>query len=241
MINIPTDYPTIQQGINACVDGDTVIVQPGTYFENIDFPGHNFMLGSLFLTTGDLTYISLTIIDGDSAGPVVTIAGHEDTTCVLAGFTLRGGNWDFGGGILCVTSNPTISHNVIINNYAQYSGGGIYLFGSDPAIANNTISDNSAGSSAGGIGFAYSSPVIRNTIVWGDSAQDGTELDIIGMGTPLFSYCNIQGGWQGAGNIDCNPVFCNLDMGDYYLADSSCCVGAGENGEDIGALGIGCE
>jgi parallel beta-helix repeat protein len=241
MIVIPIDYPTIQQGINESVDGDTIIVQPGTYSENIYFLGNNIILGSRFLTTGDLSYISLTVIDGQLAGPVVTFPGGEDSTCVLSGFTLRRGNSNFGGGIFCVTSNPTLSRNVIIDNFAQYSGGGIYLWGSDPVIANNTVSDNFAGSKGGGIGLAYSFPVIRNTIVWGDSAQDGTEFIIIDTGIPVLKYCNIEGGWQGEGNIDCNPVFCNPDMGDYYLADSSCCVGAGENGEDIGALGIGCE
>jgi hypothetical protein len=89
MINIPIDYPTIQQGINESVDGYTIIVQPGTYFENIDLRGRNILLGSLFLTTRELTYISLTIIDGASAGPVVIFPWPEDTTCVLAGFTLR--------------------------------------------------------------------------------------------------------------------------------------------------------
>jgi hypothetical protein len=29
IINIPADYPTIQQGIDASTDGDTVLVQPG--------------------------------------------------------------------------------------------------------------------------------------------------------------------------------------------------------------------
>ena len=43
IINIPNDYPNIQEGINASVDGDTVLVQPDTYVENINFKGTNII------------------------------------------------------------------------------------------------------------------------------------------------------------------------------------------------------
>ena len=64
-IQIPEDYATIQAGINASVDGDEIIVSPGTYVENINFEGKAVILGSLFYTTRDTSYISQTIIDGD--------------------------------------------------------------------------------------------------------------------------------------------------------------------------------
>ena len=57
IINVPADYDTIQHAIDASSDGDTVLVQPGTYYENIDFDGHNTHLASLFLTTGDTSYM----------------------------------------------------------------------------------------------------------------------------------------------------------------------------------------
>ena len=79
IINIPADYPTIQQGINAGFDGDTVLVQPGIYIENISFNGHNVVLGSLFLTTGDTSYISQTIIDGDLS--IASFRSYIETNC----------------------------------------------------------------------------------------------------------------------------------------------------------------
>jgi hypothetical protein len=152
VINIPADWPTIQQGIDASSDGDTVLVQPGTYYENINFNGHNIVLGSLFLTTGDTSYIDQTVIDGDSAGTVVVFENGESATSVLTGFTVQNGYSYNGGGIYCNQSHPTILYNDVIDNYALSSGGGIYCTNySDPEIINNKILNNYAQLRGGGI------------------------------------------------------------------------------------------
>ena len=62
----------------------------------------------------------------------------------------------------------------------------------------------------------------------------------LGASSAVITYCDVQGGWEGEGNIDCNPQFCYPDTGDFYLNQSSCCVGAGQGGADIGAFGVGC-
>ena len=135
-INVPAGQPTIQQGIDASLPGDTVLVQPGTYVENINFNGHNIVLGSLFLTTEDTSYISQTIIDGDSTESVV-IFEVTDRHAAIVGFTIQNGfkeHW--GAGIYCWGSSGVIRNNIIIDNY----GGGIYCgLDSWPVIQNNII------------------------------------------------------------------------------------------------------
>ena len=45
-INVPGDYTTIQDGINASVDFDTLLVQTGTYIENININGKKIIVAS---------------------------------------------------------------------------------------------------------------------------------------------------------------------------------------------------
>ncbi len=169
IINIPADQPTIQAGIIAAVDADTVLVQPGTYVENINFNGKLITVGSLFLTTQDTTYISSTIIDGNSSGSVVTFATSESSSAILCGFTITNGlvtgtGWpdDSGGGIFCHNSSPSLQNLTISDNTASNYGGGIYCMYSNPSIVNVTISDNySSGnydSNGGGLYCDYSNP-----------------------------------------------------------------------------------
>jgi len=122
-------------------------VQPGTYYENINYNGNgkNITVGSLFLTTQDTSYISQTVIDGDSSGSVVTFENEEDSNSVLNGFTLKNGSgtyadpdsngyYDYiGGGIYCVNSSPSLE-NVTIKGNSAHKGGGIYCYNSSPSL-----------------------------------------------------------------------------------------------------------
>ena len=63
---------------------------------------------------------------------------------------------------------------------------------------------------------------------------------MLGSAEYNVSYSNVEGGYDGEGNFDQDPQFCNPAVGNYELAESSPCVGAGDDGADIGALGVGC-
>ena len=132
IIHVPGDYPTIQQGIDAATNGDTVLVSDGTYYEQINFLGKKpLMVASQFIMDGDTNHIANTIIDGsqltilDSASVVYFISG-EDTTSILCGFTVT-----HGKGTIYT-----------IDNYILKEGGGIFISGSGAKIIHNHITEN---------------------------------------------------------------------------------------------------
>jgi len=157
-IHVPADQPTIQAGIDAALNGDTVLVSAGTYVENIDFKGKAIIVRS---ASGPRS----TTIDGNQAGPVVSFISQEGRKSVLHGFTLQNGlgNYD-GGGISISGSAPTITHNIIDSNLAS-NGGGIWVYVGSPVISHNTISHNGA-AMGGGINIQGDSKalLLDNTI-----------------------------------------------------------------------------
>ena len=171
VINIPADQPTIQDGIDVSVNADTVLVQPGTYIENINYNGKNITVGSLFLTTQDTSYISQTIIDGNQNGSVVIFMNEEDSTAVLIGFKVINGigcgswSWWGGGGITINSASPIIQNCEISNNSCQYRGGGFAIWNnSNPIIKNCKISNNTDWA----IYINRSDTIILNTLIIGN-------------------------------------------------------------------------
>ena len=190
IINVPVDQPTIQEGINVAVDGDTVLVQPypiqpNTYVENINFNGKLITVASLFLTTQDTSYISSTIIDGSSSGSVVTFNNGENSSAILCGFTITNGlasgtfPANSGGGIYCNSSSPSLENLKILENSA-YNGAGIgCINNSNPNISNALIVQNTAMNNGGAIYCGSSNPDIINIT--------SSNNVVFGMGGAIFA------------------------------------------------------
>jgi hypothetical protein len=176
-----SQFATIQAGIDAAVDGDTVLVQPGTYVENINFNGKNIVLGSLFLTTQDTSYIAQTIIDGNGLPNVVQFTTGETNAAQLTGFTIQGGYYDGGNsafngaGILIDQASPHINHCVIKDNTISWYGGGICVWRPcSPVLDNLTIIGNTASYHGGGIAVLDgATPQISNSLIANNTTYGG--------------------------------------------------------------------
>jgi parallel beta-helix repeat protein len=174
-LHVPGDYSTIQDGIDAAVNGDTVVVADGMYTgagnRDIDFGGKSIVVMS---ENGP----AFTTIDcaGDSANHYRGFDFHtgEDSNSVVRGFTIINGWADNGGGIYCHNSSPSITDNMIIGNTAagfSYGyGGGIYLYQSSSSITDNIISGNTARGSGGGIYSWDSASILDGNTITGNTA-----------------------------------------------------------------------
>jgi hypothetical protein len=121
-----------------------------------------------------------------------------------------------GGGIYCDNSSAFIANNLIAGNFVRGLGGGIYDDSS--TIINNTITENDSNAASfescvGGI-YCTSSSLVVNTIIWGNGGHHSVEQI---SGCNNVTYSDIQGGYEGLGNINADPCFADSSNGDYHL------------------------
>jgi hypothetical protein len=197
------NFTTIQDAIDHAWNGDTVLVWPGTYFENIDFKGKSITLGSLTLTTGDTDYKYSTIIDGNQTSSCIVI-NHNEANAVINGFTLQHG---IGAHI-----TP---------DFTDFRGGGLCVYDSHASVYNCVIKDNRAKTFGGGISCAGNNS--HHLFLSGVSIHDNRAymvggLSIYGNSVTFDSInrCNIYNNYSGYGN-DIYTVNVDNDSIHFYL------------------------
>ncbi len=167
------DFIYVQSAIDAAVNGDTVLVYPGTYYENIVINDKFVTLASLNYTTGDESYIHNTILDGNFSGSVILMileTSPQPADAVIQGFTIIHGsgyssndNWpSYGGGGIFVECadyynwmDVDIRDCQIKYNVADSGAGISFTYWGNLHIKNVSVHHNIARSGSGGISMNY--------------------------------------------------------------------------------------
>ncbi len=195
-IHVPADQLTIQAGIEATSYGDLVLVAPGTYKENIDFLGN-------VITVKSEGGAEVTVIEGDKTTSVVAFTSSETEDTAIEGFFIRNGigslfypsiKGNYGGGIYCYNSSPSIVNCIISENGPSDYGGGISCWESSPKINNCTIMLNNGSQGGGGIYCRFSDPRIFNCSIIGNNNEGSS-----GVGGGIHCY-------------DSNPIIDNCTI-----------------------------
>jgi len=227
------DHLTIQAGLDAANDGDTVEVVAGTYTgegnRDLNFGTKNIHLVS---QSGQLsTQINTQAENGHRL--FYFYSGGQDTTCLIEGFTIIGGKTyqagTPGAGIYIDGSggtppSPKFKDCMITGNLSYgASGGGVYINnGCDPIFEGCTFNANSALVSGGGVYVSMNSePIFRDCTFTNNQCSTGFGggLAFNGAGLPVVRSCRFvgnasgdQGGGLGSWQTDAtilNSVFLN--------------------------------
>jgi len=206
-------YERIRYAISEATPGDEVVLSQGLYLENINFGGKNLVLRSTDPT--DPAVVAATVLAGAGSAPVVTFAGGEDATCIVAGFTITGPQ----AGIYCLASSPTIANCCIQDNM----GPGIELReGSRPAINNCEIVANAGAgvemwTRQSGRFVTHNYPALTHCIIAGNG-QHGVAGLPPGGGLPTITNCTIAAN-AGFGVSSLQPAIMNSIV--YYNSAGS--------------------
>ena len=169
------DFTIIQEAIDFVDEGDTIVVYPGIYYENIDFKGKSdIVLASTFLYSQADSIRYNTIIDGNQNGSCILLNNAEHDI-EINGFTIRNGTG-------------------FIQYYPEEglrSGGGLFIFEvEDINIKNCIIKNNSANDSGGGILAARSSVHFEGNIIKNNNSLFGG--GILTFGSYLLSFDTVN-------------------------------------------------
>jgi predicted outer membrane repeat protein len=201
---VPSQYPTIQAGLNAAQNGDTVLVQPGIYQENIIWPSTS---GIKLIGKSNQENV---VIDGRKLSTVIYVQQSTDTSSELSNISIiNGGNVDFGGGVFVNNRSLSLKNMTIRNNSALNSGGAIYFSGAHfrLSIEGLTIIDNVASQYGGGIYISQAGKLsVSNSSFTSNVASVGASIAseyVVSLIIDKSEFIN------NISNSDCGGVYLN--------------------------------
>lgn len=133
------------------------------------------------------------------------------------------GNSAEGGGAICLFNAGGMDVvNCELSNNAAWGGGAILLDGNAEAYIRNCTFNGNVAVEGAAVSTVVSFTTITNSVVWGNLPEPFE-------GHPTVSYSCVDGGADGVGNIDRNPLFVDPQNGDFRLLPGSPCIDAGFN------------
>ncbi|RLF45843.1 MAG: hypothetical protein DRN17_01720 [Thermoplasmata archaeon] len=204
------DYTTIQQAIDNASDGDTIIVEDGTYYENV-------VINKSINLVGENA-----VIDGGNTGNVVSVIADETN---VSGFIIKNGGC--GINVSSGANYTTIKNCEIVNN----SGEGIVLSN----VSNIKVTGCKVG--GGNIGIAMSgckNSTITDCVIFDNSY--GVSISAMGNHTSDSNliYHNDFIGNTNSAYDECNNTWDNetLQEGNYWSDFDESGEGAWDNNSD---------
>jgi hypothetical protein len=173
------------------------------------------ILDGFTITAGNFT----PICDHGPCGGTGMFNNSGSPTLISCIFTKNAVSQMGGGMYNRNGSSPVLINCIFSKNWGGDGGAMINYDNSSPALTNCIIVHNSAYSGSNGISsWNNSAPGLTNCILWDNGGSDESS-QIYGQ-TSIIKYSCIQG-WTGnlagVGNIDADPLFADLENGDYHL------------------------
>jgi putative surface-exposed virulence protein len=199
-------FDAIQEGINAAVAGDTVLVLKGVYTGE---GNRDLNFGGKAITVRSRHGAKMCIIDCGEVARGVTFETGETRESVLDGFTIQNGfEWE-GGGILCDQASPTIRNCIVTACRAEFGAAGVRFFLSDALLSRCQIVGNTAVGAwydcTGGISCVAGAVVIEGCYIKGNHGL------YTGGGIWLFAGdTTITGCWVSDNVVSLEPGAQNL-------------------------------
>ena len=231
------DYISVNEAMDACIAGDTLLVHPGIYYENIHLY-KDITLMSLFGINGDESYIDSTILDGSSITSVIATENSNEEYFIvnIMGFTIQHGfarsifdEHAYGGGIYASCIEISVDSCKIKDNRA-FCCGGIFLGSCTSYLSGCEISGNISYTSFGGglfigNGTTYFNEVNKNSIFlnYGGKTNDISYItnsgNILDINLDVFTVSQYNSyfikSFQDPYVED--PQFINLNVDDYLI------------------------